>query len=734
MNARAVFLWHLHQPEYRDPLDGRPLLPWVRLHACRSYTDMAAALERHPGVKCVVNWSPSLLLQLEAYVSGAAVDRDEALARRASESYSSSERAHVLKESFSVDWDLWVKPQGRYAELLDRRGRELRTVDLLQVQEGFSDGDLRDLQVHFQLAWMGFAARREEPLVAALLEKGRGFTEGEKLRVLDLQKQIASRVLPRWRALRERGQVEITCSPLFHPILPLLIDSDAARRAMPMAQLPPRFAYPEDARLHVTRGLDVAERCFGERPSGMWPSEGSVSPEAVELLADCGVKWIATDEGILARSDAAPGADLTAPHHLRPWRAGGEGHQLTVLFRDREISDLIGFRYARSPAFDAAKNLVDRLAGAPGSAPLVTVALDGENPWEHYQGSGEPFLEQLYQRLEAEGCPVRCVLPRDELVAAPAQGRLARIHSGSWIESSYRIWIGHPEDNQAWTLLGEARGRLAQAEREGSATRAALDAAREVLLPAEGSDWFWWYGDDFTTENAAEFDALFRRRLQACWRLLGLTPPERLGEPIIAPSKDASQAMAVLQQPRRLIQPHIDGASRGFYEWTGAGVYRPGRALGGSMHQGGTRYAQAWFGFSAAAFFLRLDPDGPLAPEGELQLVFSRQRPPGSPPWGLPLVSAPAGAEQRVYALRVRPGGEEEPVRDGQGLQCGAARSGAIVELSMALAGLELHPQDRFGLLLRMLHDEVELERMPRYGELQLTVPGSGFEQVNWQV
>ena len=734
MTTRAVFLWHLHQPEYRDPLDGRPLLPWVRLHACRSYTDMAAALERHPAVRCVVNWAPSLLLQLEAYASGAAVDRDEALARRPAPGYSSGERAHVLKESFSVDWDLWVKTQGRYAELLDRRGQDLRTIDLLQVQEAFSDGDLRDLQVHFQLAWMGFAARREEPLVARLLEKGRGFTEEEKLALLDAQRRIAARVIPRWRALQERGQVEISCSPLFHPILPLLIDSDSARRAMPMAQLPPRFAYLDDARLHVTRGLDVAARVFGERPSGMWPSEGSVSPEAVELMAACGLRWIATDEGNLVKSELAPGSDTSTPLHLRAWRAGSEQHQLAVLFRDREISDLIGFRYARSPALDAAKNLVDRLAAAPGAAPLVTVALDGENPWEHYQGSGEPFLEQLYQRLEAPGCPVRCVLPRDELAASPARDLILRIHSGSWIESSYRIWIGHPEDNQAWTLLGEARARLAQAEREGSATREALEAAREVLLPAEGSDWFWWYGDDFTTDNAAEFDALFRRRLQACWRLLGLTPPERLGKPIIASSKDASQAMAVLQQPRRLISPTIDGVSRGFYEWTGAGVYRPGRVLGGSMHQGGTRYAQAWFGFSAADFFLRLDPDGPLAPEGDLQLVFSRQRPQGSAPWGLPLTSAPAGTEQRVYALRVRPGAGEEPVRDAQGRPCGAGHSGAIVELSMALSGLDLKAQDRFGLLLRMLHDEVELERMPRYGEISLAVPGSGFEQVNWQV
>jgi alpha-amylase/alpha-mannosidase (GH57 family) len=716
--VRAVFLWHLHQPEYRDPQTGRPLLPWVRLHACRSYTDMAAALEKHPGVRFVVNWAPSLLLQLEAYVRGEAVDRDEELARRPASSYSTGERAHVLKESFSVNWELWVKTQPRYAELLARRGEDLRRVDLLQIQESFSDQDLRDLQVQFWLGWMGFAARREEPLVAQLLAKQRGFTEEEKLGLLDAQRRIAARVLPRWRALRERGQVELTCSPLFHPILPLLIDSDSARRAMPLAQLPPRFAYPEDARLHVTRALDLCERVFGARPVGMWPSEGSVSPEAVELFAACGVKWIATDQGNLEKSELAPDADRSAPLHVRPWSAGAPQQPLTVLFRDREVSDLIGFRYAKSPPFDAAKNLVDRVAAAPGAAPLVTVALDGENPWEHYEASGELFLEELYGRLEAPGCPLRCVLPRDELPGHPARDRITRIHSGSWIESNFRIWIGHPEDNAAWALLGDARRALAEAEKAGTATPAQLAAALEAILPAEGSDWFWWYGDDFTTDNAAEFDALFRRRLQACWQALGQVPPERLGRPIIPPAKDSTQAQAVLQQPRRLIAPGIDGVTRGFYEWHGAGIYRPGRALGGSMHQGGARYVQLWFGFSATHLFLRLDPDGPTAPEGVLELVFSRQ-----------------GAEgPQRFTFAVRPGAEACALVDAAGQQRGLGRSGAIVELSLELSALGLGPQDKVGLLVRVLHDEVEQERLPRYGDLPLTVPGRGFDQLNWQV
>src|SRR5690242_9265275 len=290
MPVRAVFLWHLHQPEYRDPDSGRPILPWVRQHATRAYNDMAAALERYPQVKAVVNWAPSLLAQLDAYVAGTQ-DADEVLARRPAESLTPEERAHVLREDFSADWNVWVRPVARYSELLDKRGTDLRQVDLLERQAAFTPQELRDLQVHFVLAWMGFAARREEPRIPELLAKERGYTEEEKTFVLDAQRRIAARILPRWRTLAERGQIEITCSPFYHPILPLVVDTECARRAMPTVALPPRFHYPADAREQVMRGLERARTAFGQMPHGMWPSEGSVSPEVIDLLAACGVRW-----------------------------------------------------------------------------------------------------------------------------------------------------------------------------------------------------------------------------------------------------------------------------------------------------------------------------------------------------------------------------------------------------------------------------------------------------------
>jgi alpha-amylase/alpha-mannosidase (GH57 family) len=703
--ARVVFLWHLHQPEYRDPISGQPILPWVRLHATRAYNDMAAALEGHEKVRVVANWAPSLLLQLEAYAAGAATDRDEEIARKPADALTAAERAHILRQDFSVDWDTWVRPVKRYAELLSRRGTDLGRIDLQRAQEAFSAQDLLDLQVHFILGWMGFAARREHQAVAELVSKERGYTEAEKLELLDLSRQIARGIVPRWRALARQGIVEITCSPLFHPILPLLIDSDCARRAMPDAALPPRFQFPQDAREQVRRGLSRTERDFGTRPVGMWPSEGSVSPEALEILAAEGVRWCASDQGNLERSELDR-ATAVKPLPHAPWMSG----QVAVFFRDRDLSDRVGFRYAKTEPLEAVKDLLGRLAAA-GAEATVTVALDGENPWEHYPRSGELFLDALYAALGGEVTPV---LPRDELLERPPAGRITRLHSGSWIDSNFRIWIGHPEDNQAWTMLGQARTELERARPELSTEK--FEKAYEAALAAEGSDWFWWYGDDFVTDNAPEFDGLFRRNLEQVFRHIGMAPPERLARPIIAPYKDKSQAKAISVTPRRLIHPLIDGYSRSYFEWNGAGFYRPGSQSGSSMYQGGGAFLQLWYGFSLSEIFVRLDPAEGADTGGELRVLISQ------------------GKDERTLRMQVRQGGVECPVLDERGAKVGSGRTGTIVEFSLSVAALGLSPGDRAGMLLRLLRDGVEVDRLPRYGELELVVPDQGFEQAHWHV
>src|SRR5918912_551660 len=308
--VRLAFLWHMHQPLYREPETGEFLLPWVRLHATRAYYDMAWMLERHPAIRCTVNFTPVLMEQLDAYARGEARDRFLDVSRKRAQDLLPEERQAILRSFFMIDWET------------------------------------ADLQVLFNLSWFGFGAVEDDEGLRALVRKGRGYAEDDLRYVLEAQKRIVGEIAPRWRALAERGQVELSTPPYFHPILPLVCDTDSARRAMPDVTLPPRFSWPEDARWHVREALVSHERHFGRRPIGMWPAEGSVSPEAVEGPAGEGVRWACTDEGVLLHSLAPSTSRLRALY--RPWRVQSGPAELAMLFRDRGLSDLIGFPYART--------------------------------------------------------------------------------------------------------------------------------------------------------------------------------------------------------------------------------------------------------------------------------------------------------------------------------------------------------------------------------------------------
>ena len=467
--VKLAFLWHMHQPLYREPETGEYLMPWVRLHATRAYYDMAWMLERHPGIRCTVNFTPVLLEQLEEYVAGTARDRFLDLTARPAADLKPAEREAVLRQFFMVDWETNIRPLPRYWELLHRRGRDLRTVDLPRVAAGFTAQELTDLQVLFNLSWVGFGGLQDEPGLQALRDKGQGFDAGDVDLLLAAQRKLLAAVVPTWRRLAERGQVELSSTPYFHPILPLVCDSDVAHRALPGLELPPRFRRPEDARWQVREAMESHARRFGAPPPGMWPAEGSVSPEALEVLASEGVGWACSDEGVLLHS-LPPDASRNGSVY-RPWRvAAGEGRELRMLFRDRALSDLIGFNYARADPAEAAADFTDRVEeigrgwardGQAGPA-TVGVFLDGENAWEHYQGSGEAFLDQFYTALETSDQVT--TLTVGEAVATVEGPVVPRIHSGSWIEASYRIWIGHAEDRRGWTALGKARDAVDAAD------------------------------------------------------------------------------------------------------------------------------------------------------------------------------------------------------------------------------------------------------------------------------
>jgi alpha-amylase/alpha-mannosidase (GH57 family) len=716
----------MHQPPYQEAETGEYVLPWVRLHATRAYNDMAWILERHPRIRCTVNFTPVLLEQLEDYAQGSARDRLLELSSRPPGELAPEDRQAILRSFFMVDWDTNIRPLPRYWELLQKRGRDVRSVDLERLAASFTVQELTDLQALFNLAWMGFGALADDPRLRALREKGRDFTRSEVDEVLAAQRRIVAGIVPRWRALAEDGRIELSSTPYYHPILPLVCDTDAARRSLPGIPLPPRFAHREDARWHVREAIDSHARRFGRPPAGMWPAEGSVSPEALEVLATEGVRWAASDEGVLLHSLPSDAPRLRSLY--RPWRVqAGGAREVAMLFRDRAMSDLIGFTYARVPAREAVRDFVAHVAavgeaweadGQRGPA-TVGVFLDGENAWEHYPRSGEEFLDRLYAALETtEGIET---VTLSEATAAAEGPAIGPIHSGSWIEASYRIWIGHGEDRQAWTALGRVRDALAQAEASGTVSPERLARARRHLYAAEGSDWFWWYGEDFTTELAAEFDGLFRGHVIRAALLCGANPPPEALSPIkkTGPGAPTGIEAKPLREPTLLLTPRLDGRETTYFEWQGSGLYRPGQHRG-SMYGGAQAFHVLRYGFDLKALYLRLDPAESPRRSSE---VATHLR-----------VVILAADRQTWVDFPLVADGVLRPGRRHRGEELGKIAFAEVVELALPFDALDLPPRAKVALGVHSLRGEVEVERLPRYGFVTFAVPDADFERVHWTV
>ena len=387
-----------------------------------------------------------------------------------------------------------------------------------------------------RIAWIHPLAFERDADLRALLDKGRHFSEAEKTWLLDKQLEILRQILPLHRRLAESGQVELTTTPFFHPILPLLFDKKLAREAMPHVKLP-RYSggYPEDAATHVQRAVDFHTRLFGAAPRGMWPAEGSVCQSMIPLLAENGIRWIATDEGILSQSTQGfvsrdEQGHVRNPGHLyRPYLVKEGGKELAIVFRDHALSDRIGFHYQRSAGEEAADDFLKHLHGIRQAVParepvLVSVILDGENCWEHYPGGGVSFLRSLYARCTSTP-GIRSVRLGEYLEKQPPRDTLPRLFAGSWIHHNFAIWIGHEEDNTGWDALHNAREHLRARAQQPHIPQDKVRQAWEEIYIAQGSDWFWWYGDDHHSAQDELFDHLFRKHLQNVYLLLGDTPP-----------------------------------------------------------------------------------------------------------------------------------------------------------------------------------------------------------------
>jgi alpha-amylase/alpha-mannosidase (GH57 family) len=536
--TRVAILWHMHQPYYEDLVTREHILPWVRLHALKDYYGMVALLREFPDVHVTFNLVPSLLVQLEAFAEDRARDPYLELSLKPAVALTGSDVAFILDNFFHAHRQRMIEAYPRYRELLEKRGSAPPGAERpATIAARFSAEDLRDLQVWHKLAWFDPIYLATDERIRGLAAKDRGFTEDDKALLRRVEVELLNRVIPEYRDAIARGQIEVSTSPFYHPILPLLCDTDIYRRTHPASAMPKRrFQHPEDAAEQLERAAACHERLFGKRPVGLWPSEGSVSDAMVPLVAEAGFRWMATDEQILANSlgirfarDAA--GNLDQPERLYAAygvKAGGAG--VSCVFRDHGLSDLIGFAYSGWNAHAAATDFVTRLVDAGrryrertgGEEAIIPIILDGENAWEHFEGGGRPFLRALYGQLQAH--PELTTVTMEQACKEPRH-ELRGIFPGSWIDSNFYIWIGHRDDQRGWDQLAEARQALEDA---AEVAPDALAAAREEMLIAEGSDWFWWYGDDHSSDHDREFDDLFRRHLRNVYRLLGKPVPDEL--------------------------------------------------------------------------------------------------------------------------------------------------------------------------------------------------------------
>jgi alpha-amylase/alpha-mannosidase (GH57 family) len=505
MAVFVSFLWHMHQPFYKDLVSGSYTMPWAYLHGTKDYFGMPALLEEFPEVHQTFNLVPSLIIQLEEYASGNAQDPWLELAFKPVAELTVDDRTFIVERFFAVPLRTMIEPFPRYFELYERRG-----ID--PTHRAFSDQEIRDIQVWWSLVWFDHDRRPQE-----LIKKGRDFSESDKATLKNLVQQIIRNIVPEYRRMQDKGSIEISTTPFYHPILPILIDSSVVGDHLPLS-----IHCPYDAREQLARAADFMEKRFGRAPRGLWPSEGAVSNDAALLVSSTGFKWMATDEAILAKS----GVDLAWQNRnnlYAPYKKG----DLTIFFRDRALSDLIGFQYMHAPASESAPDLIRRIKElADGSH--VVIALDGENPWDYYPNSGRDFLRHLFRGIQKDSS-IEAVTLSEAMDRLPNR-RLHWLAAGSWANASFDIWIGHHEDHQAWAWILHAREALMRWK--GRVPETNWNLAYEELLIAEGSDWMWWFGNDFTSENDVLFDSLFRRHIGNIYQLLGLSEPEGLRDPI----------------------------------------------------------------------------------------------------------------------------------------------------------------------------------------------------------
>ena len=703
----------MHQPYYKDDLENVFLLPWVRLRCAKDYYKMPALLDEYPAIKQTFNLVPALVDQINDYVGGGVTDVYLDLCRRPVSELSAEERAFVARWMTESSQIRRVRQYPRYLELVRKR-EQFGPGGANELARLFSEAELRDLQVWFNLSWIGPEVVERNPEIGAPIAKGRDFEEADKTPIFRVHGDQIAKVLPKYRELQARGQVELITSPYYHPILPLVDDlrvARAARQDLVLPRLP--FRHPEDAREQLRLGIEAHRRAFSTAPRGIWPPEAAIADEVARLAAQQGIAWMIGDEGVLEKSLGTTlsrdgeGRMMQPELLYSPYRFDSRDGAVDLLFRDARLSNAIGFEYQNAGPDEAAKDLIDRLDGirqGQGDAPLLAViALDGENCWDFYEANGNPFLRALYGRLSHEA-ELKTVTISEFLGEFPATRSLSRIEPGSWINASFDTWVGDEEHNMAWERLAEARDFLSEQERGGKAG-AKLELARREALIAEGSDWFWWFGRSHDSGMDQIWDSLFRLHLRNIYMSLDQAPPPGLYQPIVKDTQDTAA-----KRPERKITPKLNGVLDDG-EWQ-AGGYVDVTALFGAMHPPRGALRRIWFGHDDRNLYLRFDllGEGHAPRPVELELRFNGHN----------------GPSLRLHATRMNRG-FELTLTDAE---ANSTRWSSRAEAQQALAfavpfdALGHDPGDTIEMVAIAYENGKAVEQLPPTGAIAVRVPG----------
>ncbi|MDP3786959.1 MAG: glycoside hydrolase family 57 protein [Candidatus Omnitrophota bacterium] len=719
-----AFLWHMHQPYYKNPVSGEITMPWVRLHAIKDYLDMVRILEDFPNLHQTFNVVPSLFEQIEDLLNpDSRKDKAFELTLKKAGELTENDKIFLLRNFFMANWETMIRPFPRYADLLAKRGKHFSAEEAPKALKHFTKQDYIDLQVLFNLVWFDPSYQEKDSQLKELIKKGKYYSEEDKITILDKQLEIMRMIIPTYKKMQDEGKIEVSVSPFYHPILPLLCNSDIAKTSYPEIKLPKTtFRHPEDAKYQINSAIKYYAERFGRPPRGMWPSEGSVSEEVVDLAIEAGLDWAATDEEILFKS---LGRHKTAEELYRPYSIQRKYGELALIFRDKALSDSVGFIYQSWPAEKAAADLTNRLRairdGLPkGKGPfLVSIILDGENAWEYYPNDGGDFLYSLYKNLDADAS-LKVVTVSEFLRENPSKNRLDRLYPGSWINANFTIWIGHEEDNHAWEYLSQARDALQAYEKqhpEEMMTDKLQKAWKEIYI-AEGSDWNWWYGDDHSSANDDEFDRLFRTHVLNIYKLLGQKPPEYLLVPI------KIKKAKIIREPSGLLAPAIDGIDTNYFEWINAGLIDAAK-YGGTMHQSETIIKQMYFGFDMETLYLRFDltllSDNSSGERLNLDLLVMEK--------GVK-ISIPLSERKKEIEYTIFVKGEGETWTEYKKVK--TASLDKILELAVKFEDIRAKHGETLKILTGIEQNGLIIERCPEYGPVQITLPGSDYESQFW--